>query len=368
MQHTLILVSALMLTACDAADRLAAPGDEFRATRFGRPDAVVPAGGSIQAALDAAGPGAVIHLSPGVYAQEVIVTYPGVKLIGLTDHRGDGAVIENPGGIRNGISVRTGANDFALVNVTVRNFDANGVFLVAIDGFLLSRVTARDNGAYGLFPVRSANGVIEHSIASGHADAGLYVGQSRNVTMRSNVVYGNVVGIEASNSSGIKLLANEAYDNTNGILVVLLPGRQIKTAADILVTGNRVYDNNRANFADPGDLVAAVPAGTGLLIVGADRVEAEGNTITGNAFIGLGVGSTLILAALSGAPPEAFADIEPNPDGVLVRDNIVTGNGVASPVPFLPPADLLWDGSGSGNCWSGNTFATSVPPVLPACN
>jgi parallel beta-helix repeat protein len=277
-------------------------------------------------------------------------------------------VIENPGGVRNGISVRPGANDFVLANVTIRNFDANGVLLTQIDGFLLSRVTARDNGAYGLFPVRSTNGVIEHSIASGHRDAGLYVGQSRDVTMRRNVVYGNVVGIEASNSSDVRLLANEAYDNTNGILVVLLPGRQIKTAADILVAGNRVTGNNRPNFADPDDLVAAVPSGTGILLVGADRVKAEGNTVTGHDFVGLAVGSTLLLAVLSGAPPEAFADIEPDPDGVRVRDNVVTGNGRVSPVPFLPPADLLWDGSGNGNCWSGNTFVTSVPPLLPACD
>ncbi len=368
MQRTLMVLCALAVAGCDAGDRLAPSTDGLQAARFGSPDVVVPSGGSIQAALDAVGPGAVIHLSPGVYAQAVIVTQPGVKLVGLTDQLGNGVVIENPGGVRNGINVRPGANDFTLINVTVRNFDANGVFLIGINGFLLSRVTARDNGAYGLFPVRSANGVIEHSVASGHADAGLYIGQSRDVTLRRNVVYGNVVGIEASNSSDIKLLANEAYDNTNGILVVLLPGRQIKTAADILVSGNRVYDNNRPNFAAPEDLVAAVPAGTGLLIVGADRVKAEGNTLTGNAFIGLGVGSTLILAALSGAPPEAFADIEPNPDGVRVRDNIVTGNGVASPVPFLPPADLLWDGSGFGNCWSGNTFGASVPPVLPGCD
>lgn len=368
MQRALILVSALMLTACDAADRLAAPGEELWATRFGHPDIIVPAGGSIQAAVDAAGPDAVIHVSPGVYAQAVTITQPGITLVGLTDASGNGVVIENPGGVRNGITVRAGANGFTLANVTVRNFDANGVLLVRIDGFLLSRVTTRDNGAYGLFPVRSANGVIEHSIASGHADAGLYVGQSRGVTMRRNVVYGNVVGIEASNSSDIKLLANEAYDNTNGILVVLLPGRQVKTAADILVAGNIVYDNNRPNFADPEDLVAAVPPGTGILLVGVDRTKAEGNTVTGNSFIGLGVGSTLVLAALSGAPPEAFADIEPNPDGVRVRDNVVTGNGTFSPVPILPPADLLWDGSGTDNCWSGNTFGTSVPPVLPSCD
>ena len=376
MQRTLILMGALALVGCDAGERLAPlvpplvpPWSDSGplASRFGAPDAVVPAGASIQAAVDAAGPNAVIHLSPGVYAQTVTITQPGVKLVGLTDGAGNGAIIQNPGGAPNGITVRPGANGFALVNVTVRDFDGNGVLLVQVDGFLLSRVTARDNGAYGLFPVRSTNGVIEHSIASGHADAGLYVGQSRGVTMRRNVVYGNVVGIEASNSSDIKLLANEAYDNTNGILVVLLPGRQIKTAADILVSGNRVHDNNRPNFADPEDLVAAVPAGTGILIVGVDRAKAEANTVTGHPFIGLAVASTLVLADLSGTPPEAFADIEPNPDGVSVRDNVVTGNGASSPVPFLPPADLLWDGTGAGNCWSGNTFGTSVPPALPGC-
>jgi hypothetical protein len=175
------------------------------------------------------------------------------------------------------------------------------------------------------------------------------------------------VGIEASNSSHVRLLANEAYDNTNGILVVLLPGRQITTASDILVAGNRTYDNNRPNFADPGDLVAVLPPGTGILLVGADRVTAEGNIVTGNAFIGLGVGSTLVLAALSGAPGQPFPDIEPDPDAVQVRDNIVTGNGSFSPVPFLPPADLLWDGSGTQNCWAGNTFGTSVPAILPPC-
>jgi hypothetical protein len=34
--------------------------------------------------------------------------------------------------------------------------------------------------------------------------------------------------------------------------------------------------------------------------------------------------------------------------------------------PF-PPADLLWDISGAGNCWAGNTYATAFPSLLPAC-
>jgi len=367
MARTLPLVAALVLAGCDIGERLSPSVNGLEAARFGRPDVVVTPGQSIQAAVDAAGANAVIHLEAGLYAQAVTVTAPGVKIVGLTDEAGNGPIITNPGGAANGISVRPGANDFALVGVTIRGFGRNGVLLSGIDGFLLSRVTAQDNGAYGLFPVRSSNGVIEHSVASGHGDAGLYVGQSRSITMRRNVVFGNVVGIEASNSSDIKLLANDAHDNTNGILVVLLPGRLIKTASDILVSGNEVTGNNRPNFAAPGDVVAAVPAGTGILIVGADRVRAEDNQVTGHDFIGLGVGSSLILALLSNTPPEAFADIEPNPDGVEVRNNVVTGNGTQSPIPFLPAVDLLWDGAGEGNCWLGNTFGSAAPPSLPSC-
>ena len=365
MTRVLLLLSLAFLAACTESDGIQEPAPPPEFDRFGRPDAVVHAGESIQSAVDAAGANAVIHIEPGTYSEAVRVTQPGVRIIGVGDQNGDRVIIQNPGGVRNGIDVR--ANDFALINVTVRGFDANGVFLVDIDGFLLSRVIARDNGAYGLFPVRSRNGVIEHSEASGHRDAGFYVGQAANVTMRQNLAHGNVVGIEASNSSGVKLLANEARDNSNGILVVLLPGRPIKIAADILVAGNIIHGNNRPNFADAGDIVAAVPAGTGLLVVGADRVTVEDNTVTGHDFIGIGVGSTLILAAIAGLPPEAFADIEPNPDGVRVRGNRATGNGTASPFPFLPPADLLWDGSGTGNCWSGNVAGTLVPIALPPC-
>lgn len=45
------------------------------------------------------------------------------------------------------------------------------------------------------------------------------------------------------------------------------------------------------------------------------------------------------------------------------------GNGTASlPPPFdALAADLVWDGSGTDDCWSANQFTTSVPPQLPAC-
>lgn len=336
------------------------------AHRFGGRDIVVPAGGSIQTAVDAAGAGSVIMIEPGTYGEAVTIDKPGMKLIGLDGSDG-GVVIENPGGEENGINVTDNGDDFTLINVTVRDFDENGVFLYAVDKFFISHVTTEDNGEYGIFPAHSADGRIEHSTASGHSDTGIYVGQSRNVRVRWSAAFGNVIGFEVENSSDVRVTDNEAYDNVAGILVVLLPGLDVKESSNIRIAKNSVHDNNHVNFAGPGELAGAVPTGSGILVVGTDRTNVKHNTVTGNDFVGIGVASSLLLGALAGIPPEAFADIEPNPDKLTVRNNVVTGNGAAPPPIGLPGVDLLWDGSGTMNCWSGNTFATSFPSVLPPC-
>ncbi|HZW71706.1 MAG TPA: hypothetical protein VFF57_12580, partial [Hanamia sp.] len=62
-------------------------------------------------------------------------------------------------------------------------------------------------------------------------------------------------------------------------------------------------------------------------------------------------------------------DIEPNPDGTKVTNNILAHNGSAPPAGLpLPGVDLLWDGSGTNNCWKNNTYSTAYPTPLPQCN
>jgi parallel beta-helix repeat protein len=354
----LIVIAA----ACQDAARLTAPPPPL-ADRVGGPDIVVPAGGSIQSAIDGAAPGAVIEISAGTYHEALRVAKPRIALVG----RGV-VVIENPGAAEDGVNVSDAGDGFALANVTVRGFGENGVKLDHVDSFLLSNVRAENNGEYGLFPVFSSHGLIEHCTASGHSDTGIYVGQSDHITLRGNVASANVNGLEIENSSFVVAEDNESFDNVAGILVVLLPGLDVKTSSNIRVRDNRVHDNNRVNFGTPGDLASVVPSGSGILIVGSDRTAVTDNVVTGNRFTGIGVGSSLLLGALAGLPPSAFADIEPNPDSDRVAGNTVTGNGGTSPIPFLPAVDLLWDGSGVGNCWHKNTFATSVPNPLPACD
>lgn len=320
-------------------------------------DVVLEPGQSIQEAINAAQPGDRITLQPGLYRQAVIIDKPRIKLAGIQNDPGSEVVLQNPGGIENGITVTDEGDGVEISGMTVRDFQANGVLLVGVDVFLLSNITAENDGEYGLFPVRSSNGVITNCVANGHEDTGIYVGLSSNVTVQNSSAARNVNGIEIENSSRIQVTGNETFDNTSGILVVLLPGFSIKAASDIAVTNNSVHDNNRPNLAQDG-FEQAVPSGSGILIVGADQTTVLNNVVTGNNFVGIGVGNTGLMAEPAGVP---FDDIEPFPDGVRVLNNDVRGNGGSQPIPTLPPGvDLLWDGTGSNNCWSGNSFQTSV--------
>ena len=330
---------------------------------------IVHRGGSIQAAVDAAKPGDIIQIEAGIYKEAILVDKPDIQLIGLVCNSAEKVIIQNPGDEENGITVRSNADGFVLKNVTVEDFEENGVFMIRADNFLLSHVETINNGEYGLFPLFCNNGIIEYCSATGHDDTGIYVGQSSNLELQNNVAFGNVNGLEIENCTNVAAIKNRTYDNVAGILVVLLPGLTVKSSSDVVISENIVEGNNHVNFADPeGGFEALVPTGSGILVVGVDRVEIKNNKISNNNFAGIATVSTVILGGLGGIPPEAFADIEPNPDGTKITNNKLVNNGSEPPAGIpLPGVDLLWDGSGTNNCWKNNTYSTSYPASLPVC-
>jgi parallel beta-helix repeat protein len=329
---------------------------------------VVHAGESIQAAVNAAAPGSTIKIEPGTYLESVTVNKAGIKLMGLGDKE-TAVIIKNPGDEEDGIKVGDAGDGFVLQNVTVEDFEENGVVLDSVDNFKISHVTAISNGEYGIFPVHSSHGMVDHCTATGHTDTGIYVGQSSDVVMQYNFVHANVNGLEVENSSNVNVTYNRSSNNVCGILVDLLPGKDIKTSSNVHVAYNIVFNNNHKNFGEEGSLESVVPSGLGILVLGADEATVESNIVTFNKFAGITVFSTVVLAVLAGIDPSTF-DIEPNPDGVHILNNVVKRNGYNPPVLDipLPGVDLLWDGSGVGNCWSSNQFKTSYPDPLPTCN
>lgn len=328
----------------------------------------VHSGESIQAAVDAAQPNWVIKIEPGTYSESIVVNKAGIKLIGISG--GGSIIIQNPGAAEDGIEVGDAGDGFMLKNVTVQNFEENGVVLDSVENFTISNVTALNNGEYGIFPVHSAHGKIDHCFVSGHTDTGLYIGQSSDVDITYNQATGNVNGIEVENATDINVTNNESYDNVCGILIDLLPGKDIKTSNNVYIAHNHVYKNNHINFGEEGSLESFVPSGLGILVLGTDETTVEDNVVNGNNFSGITVFSTLVLGVLADIPPEYFADIEPNPDGVIIRENKLNRNGAEPPVLDipLPGVDLLWDGSGTNNCWKDNSFKTSSPDPLPSCD
>ena len=328
-----------------------------------KPDIIVRAGSSIQAAVDAANPGDVILIKPGVYKEDILVEKPNITIRGSQN-----VVIQNPGDAEDGIRVTPNGDGFKLFGVTLRDFEENGVIMIRADDYVLSHVTTINCGEYGLFPIASNRGLIEHCVASGHTDSGIYIGQCEDTEMHHNKTYENVIGLEIENCSRVVASHNQSYNNTAGMLVVLLPGLRVTTSTDILLTHNRIVNNNHVNFAEPGGgFENFVPTGSGILIVGTDDTRLVQNQVMGNNFLGIAVVSARLLGGLAGLPPEIFNLIEPNPDGTRVIKNVVKNNGAAPPaLPVsIPGEDLFWDGSGTNNCWRDNIYATSFPAILP---
>ena len=359
---------------------------------------IVEPGGSIRAALAQAQPGDRVEVLPGTYREgssgdlnALTIGTGGIALVGRSTPQ-QPVVLENAGGQSFGIWVSppdssgadaqsdrehppcgvlgTTLRGFSLSGFTVRGFGLDGVHLACVEDFSLSRNVADGNGEYGLFPIVSRHGLVSHNeVMNTQTDAGIYVGQSERVDVTNNHVHDNLLGIEVENSVSCDVTGNVVHANTFGIFVDILPFLLRQRQEGTSVSGNQVYDNNRPNTAEPDELLGLLPPGIGILLTGADRTRVSGNAVTGHHFAGIGVTSLCLAFALQGLPCEGL-DVDPNPDGNRIVGNLVLGNGT---VPLgVPPldalrADLVWDGSGSDNCWRGNTYATSMPAALPAC-
>jgi len=325
----------------------------------GNSTVTVRPGESIQAAIDAAGANATIDVEPGVYHESagqlnaLVITRNSLRLVGLSTPSNP-VVLENAGGQKNGIWVSPvdsvnpddaeappcGANGgllhgFLLRGFTVRGFDQYGVYLACVDGFTLTDNLGDGNQVYSLFPVRSHHGTMSFNEAQGTAmDAALYVGQS---------------------------------DNAAGLIADVMPNLQKTDQTNVLIANNDVHDNNLPNTST--GTASGTPPGTGVVILGGSMVTVRNNTIANNGFQGI-----IVSSYCTGVPVSCTGlDIDPNPENNHVINNTLMNNGTGEVDPAYAhfAADLFWDRTGTGNCWSGNTPTATVyvlgGTTLPAC-
>ncbi len=233
-------------------------------------------------------------------------------------------------------------------NITLKDFtieDSKGDLIKVEDSKNINFINIKaqwsngpkeSNGSYALYPVKSENILVDGCIAIGASDAGIYVGQSKNIIVRNSEAYNNVAGIEIENSTNADVYDNYAHNNSGGILIFDLPDLLVKKGQNIRVFNNLVLENNLYNFAPGGNIVAKVPAGTGIMILAASHVEVFDNIILENKTANTSIVSYFITE-------EEITDslYYPYPTSIYLYDNIYKRSKQFPSFSFNQPIGFL---------------------------
>ena len=252
------------------------------------------------------------------------------------------------------------AGNFTLENLAIEDTKGDGLKVnegenITIRGVRVewTRGPHTQNGAYGLYPVQTRNVLIEDCVVIGASDAGVYVGQSDTIIVRRNRAERNVAGIEIENSRNADVFGNTVTGNTGGILVFDMPNLPVR-GHSTRVFKNTVTGNNTDNFARKGAAVASVPAGSGVVLNSADKVEIFDNDIADNDTANVIISSYWSTGYMN--KYGVSKDYDPYPEEVYVHGNRFKGGGDSPDgldLKALKVAmfglsgrlpDVLWDG------------------------
>ena len=297
---------------------------------------------TIQAGVDAAQPGDMVLVAPGVYSESVRVTTAGITVRGQ-----DRNSVVLDGGFKkentNGIAVFA-ADGVAIENMTARHFLLNGFYWRSVWGYRGSYLTAYDNGDYGIYAFDSGFGMFDHDLASGSPDSGFYIGQCHpcNALLTNDTAMNNAIGYSGTNAGGNLIIRDSEFTaNMTGILPNTLDTEALAPQRGVLIVGNWVHSNhNRSAPAKPGTFAGF---GNGIILAGGSDNEVAYNLVEDHPYAGIASAPNIDKNLWIGS-------------GNRVHDNAVGTSGVA---------DLALAGpAGSGNCFSGNHFQTSTPPAI----
>lgn len=334
---------------------------------------------TIQEAVDAAAEGDLILIAPGVYHEAVNVVTNNLTLRG-TERAG--VVLDGEFTLDNGVRV-LGANGVTVENMTAQNYTANGFFWTGVTGYRGAYLTAYRNGDYGIYAFDSVGGELSDSYASGSPDAGVYIGQCYpcDAVIQNLTSEYNGLGYSGTNSGGNLLIVDSTFRfNRAGIVPNSGSYELCYPERETTIVGNLVYSNNQPDT--PAIDVALLAQGNGILSAGGRSNVIERNLVFDHNRTGIGLVPFLEEDPNDDQPPadeldrpcsETKQDPAPDPANVpeIVlwdsHDNQVSGNVVRdSREGDLVVASAGTDLSTLGNCFSGNTFATTAPTDLEA--
>jgi parallel beta-helix repeat protein len=280
--------------------------------------------------LIAAKPGDVIELAAGKFDLNGTISLD-VKDVTIRGQGLDKTILDfsRQEAGTGGEGVLVTAGPITLEDLAIENARGDALKVTGADGVTIRRVRTEwtsgpdsKNGSYGIYPVSCKNVLVEHCVAIAASDAGIYVGQSENIIVRHNRATQNVAGIEIENSINADVYENHTSNNAGGILVFSLPNLPAGNGHGCRVFKNEIVNNNHANFAQEGNIVAMVPPGTGLMIMAYDDVEVFENTFKDNGTVNLSILSYLVTE-------KKYDDskYDPYAEGIAIHHNKFTGGG-----------------------------------------
>jgi len=293
---------------------------------------VVGPGDSIQAAVDAADPADTI-LVYGTHRENVAVQTDGLTL------RGVGATILPPtvptvhacfdpnevDEAVHGICV-VGDVDFHSGEV------ARYVKDVTVTGF-----TVRGFTGSGLITSGASHATFKGNVVENNGDAGISDAQSTGTRVLANEASGSRFGIFVLATEGSEIAANSVHDNCVGTFAFL-------GAAQTRVAANAISHNTRACPAATDEWPAL--SGIGVLLIAVTDTDVTANVINGNLPTGeTSFSGGVVLTAVPDAPP-------------------ATGNTITHNVLAHNDPDLSWDESDPENLFDHNVCRTSSPADL----